>query len=160
MNTRPTGLGSWRVGHWMAAIGAALLVTLTPLSYIQWKQFNLMQDVAINQIDSIMWQSYQLERELGHLAYAMHSSLDPESTVEPDFLVERYDVFVSRIALVTDMPRSDLLNTTPAYIDGMRQVNGLAGLIVLRCLHLNSEDNTDFHILPTLFANVDTGSIH
>ena len=35
MNSRPTGLGGWRVGHWVAAIGAALLLTLTPLSYIQ-----------------------------------------------------------------------------------------------------------------------------
>ena len=98
-------------------------MTLTPLSYIQWKQFNLMQDVAINQIDSIMWQAYQLERELSHLAYAVHGSLDPDSTVAPDFLVERYEVFVSRIALVTDMPRSDLLNTTPAYLDAIRLVN-------------------------------------
>ena len=123
MNTRPTGFGGWRMSHWLTAIGAALLVTLTPLSYIQWKQFNLMQDVAINQIDSIMWQAYQLERELSHLAYAVHGSLDPDSTVAPDFLVERYEVFVSRIALVTDMPRSDLLNTTPAYLDAIRLVN-------------------------------------
>ena len=123
MNTRPTGLGSWRVGHWVAAIGAALLVTLTPLSYIQWKQFNLMQDVAINQVDSIMWQSYQLERELGHLAYAMHSSTAPETVLDPDHLVERYEVFVSRIAVVTDIPRNDLLNTTPAYLDAIKLVN-------------------------------------
>ncbi len=123
MNTRPTGLGGWRVAHWVAAIGAALLVTLTPLSYIQWKQFNLMQDVAINQVDSIMWHSYQLERELGHLAYAVHGSLDRDATVEPDLLVERYEVFVSRISLVTDMPRSDLLNTTPAYREAIRLLN-------------------------------------
>lgn len=123
MNAQPTGLSGWRVVHWVAAIGAALLVTLTPLSYIQWKQFNLMQDVAINQIDSIMWQAYQLERELSHLAYAVHASVDPASTVSGDDLVERYEVFVSRISLVTDMPRSDLLNTTKAYLDAMRQVN-------------------------------------
>jgi hypothetical protein len=47
-----------------------------------------------------------------------------------------------------------------AVVHGMRQVNGLSGLIVLRWLHLHSEDNTDFHILPALFANVDTGTIH
>ncbi len=123
MNSRPTGLNGWRVGHWLVAIGTALLLTLTPLSYIQWKQFNLMQDVAINQVDSIMWQAYQLERELGHLAYAVNSSLNAESTVEPDFLVERYEVFVSRIALVTDMPRSDLLNTAQAYREAFRLVN-------------------------------------
>jgi signal transduction histidine kinase len=123
MSARPTGFGGWGVGKWVAAIGAALLVTLTPLSYIQWKQFHLMEDVAINQIDSIMWQSYQLERELSHLAYAMHSSTDIEATVDADFLVERYEVFVSRIAVVTDIPRNDLLNATPAYREAIRAVN-------------------------------------
>ena len=128
MNTRPTGFSGWRLGHWVAAIGAALLVTLTPLSYIQWKQFNLMQDVAVNQIDSIMWQSYQLERELSHLSYAMQASLEAEAVVDSDALVERYEVFVSRIALVTDMPRSDLLNTTPAYRDGIALVRDFVAL--------------------------------
>jgi two-component system, sensor histidine kinase len=123
MNTRPTGLNGWGVGHWVAAIGAALLVTLTPLSYIQWKQFSLMEDVAVNQIDSIMWQSYQLERELNHLAGAIHGSLDPDATVDVDHLVERYEVFVSRIAVVTDIPRNDLLNTTPAYREAIPLVN-------------------------------------
>jgi signal transduction histidine kinase/ActR/RegA family two-component response regulator/HPt (histidine-containing phosphotransfer) domain-containing protein len=124
MNTKPTGLNVWGVGHWVAAIGAALLVTLTPLSYIQWKQFNLMEDVAINQIDSIMWQSYQLERELGHLASALHGSLELDVQVDTEHLVERYEVFVSRIAVVTDIPRNDLLNTTPAYLEAIRLVNG------------------------------------
>ncbi len=123
MNARPTGLGGWRVGHWVAAIGTALLVTLTPLSYIQWKQFGLMQDVAINQVDSIMWQAYQLERELSHLASAIQVSLEPESTLDEERLVERYEVFVSRIAVVTDIPRNDLLNTTPAYLNAVRMVN-------------------------------------
>ncbi len=123
MNTRPTGLNGWRVGHWVAAIGAALLVTLTPLSYIQWKQFGLMEDVAINQVDSIMWQSYQLERELGRLGSAIQVSLEPEAVLDADHLVERYEVFVSRIAVVTDIPRNDLLNTTPAYLEAIRLVN-------------------------------------
>ncbi|MDO8889237.1 MAG: hypothetical protein Q7V16_11715, partial [Hydrogenophaga sp.] len=123
MNTEPTGLNGWRVRHWVAAIGAALLVTLTPLSYIQWKQFSLIEDVAVNQIDSIMWQSYQLERELSHLSSAIQVSLEPEAVLDVDHLVERYEVFVSRIAVVTDIPRNDLLNTTPAYLEAIRLVN-------------------------------------
>ena len=35
MNTQPTGLSGWKVTHWVVAIGTALVVTLTPLSYIQ-----------------------------------------------------------------------------------------------------------------------------
>ena len=123
MNTETTGLNGWWVRHWVAAIGAALLVTLTPLSYIQWKQFSLIEDVAVNQIDSIMWQSYQLERELSHLSSAIQVSLEPEDVLDVDHLVERYEVFVSRIAVVTDIPRNDLLNTTPAYLEAIRLVN-------------------------------------
>ncbi|MDZ4282469.1 MAG: ATP-binding protein [Hydrogenophaga sp.] len=123
MNHKPTGLNGWRVRHWVAAIGAALLVTLTPLSYIQWKQFGLIEDVAVNQIDSIMWQSYQLERELSHLSSAIQVSLEPGAVLDVDHLVERYEVFVSRIAVVTDIPRNDLLNTTPAYLEAIRLVN-------------------------------------
>ena len=122
MNTPQTGVSRWRLGHWVAAMGAALLLTLSPLTYIQWQQFTLMRDTQVNQIDSVMWQAYQLERELSRLANTIHASVDPTASVGTEMLVERYEVFVSRIALVTDMPRRDLLDTTPAYINSIPRV--------------------------------------
>ena len=116
MNSEPTGLGQWRTGQWLLAIGAVLLITLTPLTWIQWKQFRLMESANRNQVDALMWQAYQLEREFGRLGYALHASLDEPSP--PDVageLQERYEVFVSRIGLLTDLPRRDLLEGTTAY---------------------------------------------
>ncbi len=110
MNSEPTGLGRWRTGQWLLAIGAVLLVTLTPLTWIQWKQFRLMESANRNQVDALMWQAYQLEREFGRLGYTLHASTDPG--VSPDMageLQERYEVFVSRIGLLTELPRRDLL---------------------------------------------------
>ena len=48
MNTPQTGVSRWRLGHWVAAMGAALLLTLSPLTYIQWQQFTLMRDTQVN----------------------------------------------------------------------------------------------------------------
>jgi len=118
MNNEPTGLGRWRTGQWVLAIGAVLLVTLTPLTWIQWQQFRLMESASSNQVDALMWQAYQLEREFGRLGYTLHASTDQEAS--PDLagdLQERYEVFVSRIGLLTELPRRDLLEGKPAYVD-------------------------------------------
>ena len=116
MNSEPTGLGQWRTGQWLLAIGAVLLITLTPLTWIQWKQFRLMESANRNQVDALMWQAYQLEREFGRLGYALHASLDePNPPDAAGDLQERYEVFVSRIGLLTDLPRRDLLEGTTAY---------------------------------------------
>ena len=118
MNSEPTGLGRWRTGQWLLAIGAVLLVTLTPLTWIQWKQFRLMESANRNQVDALMWQAYQLEREFGRLGYTLHASTD--AGVSPDMageLLERYEVFVSRIGLLTELPRRDLLESSAVYTD-------------------------------------------
>ena len=120
MNSEATGLARWRTGQWVLAIGAVLLITLTPLTWIQWKQFRLMESANRNQVDALMWQAYQLEREFGRLGYALHASLDEPNP--PDVageLLERYEVFVSRIGLLTELPRRDLLEGTPAYEDSI-----------------------------------------
>jgi two-component system, sensor histidine kinase len=120
MNSEPTGLGRWRTSQWVLAIGAVLLVTLTPLTWIQWKQLQLMESANRNQVDALMWQAYQLEREFGRLGYELHASLDePYSPDAAGDLQERYEVFVSRIGLLTELPRRDLLEGTTAYKDAI-----------------------------------------
>ncbi len=75
MNSEPTGLARWQPRHWAAAVGAALLVTLTPLTYIQWDQLRTMQSLKTNQVDSLLWAAYQLEREASRLTYLLHDSV-------------------------------------------------------------------------------------
>jgi two-component system, sensor histidine kinase len=108
-------LTHWQRRHWVAAIVVLLSVTLTPLGWIQWRQANMLDDVSINQVDSIMWQAYQLERELSRLEQVLHEAEMSPAQMDPYDLQERYDIFLSRIDLLTKIPRRDLLEGTPSF---------------------------------------------
>jgi len=110
MNRKPTGFAAWGTRQWALAITALLLMTLTPLGWLQWRQWQMLQDTETRQVDSIMWQAYQLEHELGRLDQVLLEAGDPGSTIQPEDLQERYEVFLSRINLLTEIPRRDLLD--------------------------------------------------
>lgn len=115
-------LAKWQGRQWAMAIVGLLVVTLTPLAWIQWQQFKMLDDVSTNQVDSIMWQAYQLERELTVLDAHLHeAAINPEA-VDPYELAERYEVFLSRIDLLTKIPRRDLIEKTPEYIQAIESI--------------------------------------
>jgi len=121
-------VAAWTRRQWLVAVALVMLATLTPLGWIQWQQVRMLQDVSRNQVDSIMWQAYQLGNELNRLDDALHHATDPATTVDATYLLERYEVFFSRIQLVTDMPRKDLLEPTPAYREAIEQLRLFTGL--------------------------------
>ena len=115
-------LVKWRRRHWVAAFVGVMAITLTPLGWIEWRQIRLLDEVSNNQVDSIMWQAYQLERELSRLEQAVHmAQINPE-IVDGWSLAERYEVFLSRIDLLTKIPRRDLLEGTPGYAKAREQL--------------------------------------
>ncbi|MBW8469032.1 MAG: response regulator [Thiobacillus sp.] len=114
-------LARWQGRQWAIALSLLLAITLTPLGWIQWRQFRLLDDVSHNQVDSIMWQAYQLERELGRLRQSLTHAGSPE--VDGDTLVERYEVFLSRIDLLTNIPRRDLLEASYEYTATLALIN-------------------------------------
>ncbi len=116
-------LATWERRHWVVAITVFLAVTLTPLGWIQWRQVRLLDDVSTNQVDSIMWQAYQLERELSRLEQALHDAEIAPQRSDGWALAERYEVFLSRIDLLTKIPRRDLLESTPAYAKAQEQLD-------------------------------------
>ena len=115
MNRKPTGFAAWRPKQWALVITALLLVTLTPLGMLEWRQWQTLQDNETRQVDSLMWQAYQLEHELGRLDQVVLEAGDSGSTVQPEDLQERYEVFLSRITLITEIPRRDLLDSWGGY---------------------------------------------
>ncbi|NWF47702.1 response regulator [Hydrogenophaga sp. D2P1] len=114
-------LARWQGRQWAIALSLLLAITLAPLGWIQWRQFRLLDDVSNNQVDSIMWQAYQLERELGRLRQSLTHAGSPE--VDGDTLVERYEVFLSRIDLLTNIPRRDLLEASYEYTATLALIN-------------------------------------
>ena len=127
MNSR-WNVSRWSRGQWAAAIASVVLITLTPLAWVQWQQVRMLQDVSRNQVDSIMWQAYQLEYELFRLDDALHEAATSTVPVDAGELQERYEVFFSRIQLVTDIPRKDLMADTSAYQEAVAGVNVFTAL--------------------------------
>jgi len=121
-------VSTWSRREWGVAIAFVVLVTLSPLGWIQWQQVRMLQDVSRNQVDSIMWQAYQLEHELFRLDDSLQQFAEPDSTLDGADVQERYEVFFSRIRLVTDMPRKDLLEPTAAYGEAIAGVQAFTTL--------------------------------
>lgn len=115
MTFKLSDLASWQRRQWAMALAGLLLVTLSPLAWIQWQQLRLLDDVSTNQVDSIMWQAYQLEREMGRLKSRLQEAGNPAPAITEWELLEGYEIFLSRIDLLTKIPRRDLLESTPVF---------------------------------------------
>jgi signal transduction histidine kinase/CheY-like chemotaxis protein/HPt (histidine-containing phosphotransfer) domain-containing protein len=108
-------LSRWEWRHWLVVIGTLLAVTLTPLGWIQWQQVRMLDDMSSNQVESYLWQAYQLDRELSRLdRFVSHALIDP-STIDAAALQVRYEVFLSRIDLLISVPRRDLLQISAVF---------------------------------------------
>ncbi|MDQ7743623.1 ATP-binding protein [Hydrogenophaga pseudoflava] len=115
-------LAHWQGRQWAIAISLLLALTLTPLGWIQWRQYRMLDDVSTNQVDSIMWQAYQLEREMGRLEHSIMEALKSPEKADGYALLERYEVYLSRIDLLTKIPRRDLLEASFEYTATMAKV--------------------------------------
>jgi len=115
-------ISRWRRREWVVAIAALLVVTIGPLAWIQWRQFQMLEDLSSNQVDSIMWQAYQLERELGRLDQVVHNAELSPGSADPYELQERYEIFISRIDLLRKIPRRDLLERSEVYTQALTEL--------------------------------------
>jgi two-component system, sensor histidine kinase len=115
-------LAKWNRRHWAVVVTLLLTLTLTPLGWIQWRQVRVLDDMSSKQVDAIMWQAYQLERELSRLAQELHRAQRQPEMTDPWTLQERYEVFLSRIDLLTKIPRRDLLENSPSFAATQKQL--------------------------------------
>lgn len=121
-------LAHWRGRQWAMAISLLLAMTLTPLVWIQWRQYQMLDNVSTKQVDSIMWQAYQIEREMGRLERSILDALKNPSNVDGYALLERYEVYLSRVDLLTKIPRRDLLESSFEYTTTMARVKSFNDL--------------------------------
>jgi signal transduction histidine kinase/CheY-like chemotaxis protein len=116
-------VAAWGSRQWTIGVLALIVFTLAPLAWVQWQQFKLLDSVADNQVDSITWNTYELERELNRLGRQIERASQPDAQVSPEMLKERYDVFLSRVDLLKRLPRRVLLEGSPAYTSAMNQLD-------------------------------------
>ena len=112
----------WSLARWVWTVSLVLTITLTPLAWIQWQQFRLLDNISSSQTESPMWHAYQLESELHQLERALGLASEQRPTVSADELGIRYEIFLSRVGLLIDLPRRDDLDTQTAYIEALSSI--------------------------------------
>jgi signal transduction histidine kinase len=110
----------WSITRWVWTVGLVLTITITPLAWIQWQQFRLLDDISSSQTESPMWHAYQLESELHQLERALEQASGlRQPVIGADDLSERYEIFLSRVGVLIDLPRRDDLDTQTAYVQAL-----------------------------------------
>jgi two-component system, sensor histidine kinase len=112
----------WSITRWVWTVSLVLIVTLTPLAWIQWQQFRLLDNISSSQTESPMWHAYQLESELHRLERALEQANGPRPSLDADELSIRYEIFLSRVGVLIDLPRRDDLDTQTAYIEALSSI--------------------------------------
>ena len=108
---------------WAAATVVGLAFIVAPLLWVQRAQGDLLNEKQEFQNDSVLWFCYQLEREHTRFTNLLH---EVSRDARPDAvagLIERYEVFVSRIGLLQNNPSISLLKPNPQYGEAMARLN-------------------------------------
>lgn len=109
---------------WIAVVLLATFM-MAPVAVMHFKQSRLIDELPNTQYDSISWQFFQLEREHSKLQRMLDRRLEGNSPPSVDDLVERYEIFVSRLILIKDFQRMGLANKTSAQEELVRQVEAI-----------------------------------
>ena len=109
-------------GRWIAAIVVVLLLAFATVAGLQWRQFSLLNSTVLYEGDNIVWSFFQLESEYLKLRNVLRDALREPERLDRDTLQSRYDIFVSRIALVETRRTSRLMEVKPIQTDTVARV--------------------------------------
>lgn len=90
--------------RWLALGTATVAIGMAVLLVSEWSQ---KQEILKNnrlRLDSITSLTFQFEREFLRFRQALDSAVNSRTAPDPDTLTLRYDVFLSRLALIRDSP--------------------------------------------------------
>ncbi len=85
---------------WLLIASAALALVLLAVAYVQWRQYQLLDNATHFQNDALGWSFSQLETEQLRLRNQVQASLHGATPPDRSALQLRYDIFVSRIGLI------------------------------------------------------------
>ena len=117
---RPRVVRAARV--WTRLLGAALLLVLLAVGYVQWRQYKLFDGLAHYQNDALGWSFAQLETEQLRLRNQVQIELDESAPSDPKLLQLRYDIFVSRVGLVDHARAAEAMREQATYGPAIEQV--------------------------------------
>ena len=116
---------SMRLTTWLGVTGLLLLATLLAAAFVQVRQYALLNLTIQQQDDYLVLSLYQLETEYLRLRERWRQDLDT-AAADPSALQLRYDIFLSRAALLRTERAARLLRQVPNAQQALRQIDTFA----------------------------------
>jgi signal transduction histidine kinase len=95
--------------RWTQAVSVVLVAVFLAIGWIQARQSKLLDSAIYYNEENISWVFFQLEQEYLALRDSLRQAERYPQKVNPEALRERYEIFVSSIALVQSMQVSSLV---------------------------------------------------
>ena len=110
---------------WLALGTAGMAMVMAGLLVLQITQHQAIRAGNSSQADMVSTLVFQFEREFLRFRHALDSSVNSRVPPDLDALIQRYDIFISRLHLLRDNPSTSELLQLPAYRDTLPQVDAL-----------------------------------
>ncbi len=109
--------------RWLWIIVAGLLAAFATVAAVQWRQLRLLDASVIYEGDNIVWSFFQLESEYLKLRNTLRDIDREPAALDRDALQTRYDILVSRIALVEPERTRGSMQSQPIQTETVAQLN-------------------------------------
>ncbi|MDP3221952.1 MAG: hybrid sensor histidine kinase/response regulator, partial [Rubrivivax sp.] len=113
---------------WLGLIGFGLLLALLGVALVQARQFQLLQQAVRSGDDFAVLSIYQVEIEYLRLRESWRRARESRTDLSPEDLKLRYDIWVSRVALLEGPRPRRLIAEVPSYLDTLFEVQRFIAL--------------------------------
>lgn len=110
---------------WLALGTAGLAMVMAVLLVLQLTQRQAIRAGNNLPVDMVSTLVFQFEREFLRFSQTLDSSINSHVPPKADVLIERYDIFISRLNLLRDNPSTGDLLQLPAYRNTLPKVDAL-----------------------------------
>ena len=121
----PHRLDNKRYLLWLALGTATMAVVMAVMLALQVTQNEAIRKGSQMRMDSVTAMAFQFEREFLRFRQALDVAVRTPDQSDPDDLVLRYDIFVSRLNLLRDNPSTDALLKRPELVKALALVDQL-----------------------------------
>jgi len=123
----PPAPGPAQTRRWLWLIVAVLVAAFATVAGLQWQQFSLLNGSLRYESDNVVWTFFQLEVEYLKLRDTLRDIDRDPARLDRDALQIRYDIFVSRVALVDAKLTTAAIATKPIQTETVANVQSFIG---------------------------------
>jgi two-component system, sensor histidine kinase len=101
--------------HWLAGIGAVLLLAMAAVVWLQYRQMAMLDSQVRYEGDNLVWSFFQLESEYLQLRDELREAVIHPAEDRSETLRTRFELFASRLPLVDPSRTQSVVDLGPAH---------------------------------------------